>query len=76
VLGPVLYLLYTSDLPEPENNTIATFADDTGILAVGETNAESTRKLQICITQIENWTNNWRIQINDLNMFRLQSTRK
>jgi retron-type reverse transcriptase len=37
VLGPVLYLLYTSDLPELGNSTVATFADDTAILAVGTT---------------------------------------
>ena len=28
VLGPVLYLLYTSDLQKLENSTVATFADD------------------------------------------------
>ena len=28
VLGPVLYLLYTCDIPKLENNTIASFADD------------------------------------------------
>ena len=27
-LGPVLYLLYISDLPQLENSTVATFADD------------------------------------------------
>lgn len=34
VLGPILYLIYTADLPELETVTIATFADDTAILAV------------------------------------------
>ena len=42
VLGPVLYLLYTSDLPKLENSTVATFADDTAILAVGSGNQGST----------------------------------
>jgi hypothetical protein len=31
VLGPILYLLHTSDLPKLENSTVATFADDTAI---------------------------------------------
>ena len=64
VLGPVLYLLYTNDLPSLGNNTVATFADDTAILAVGKSNAESTVKLQSSIAQIENWTDNWRIKLN------------
>jgi hypothetical protein len=46
VLGPVLYLLYTSDLPKLENSIVATFPDDTAILAVGSSNKESTGKLQ------------------------------
>ena len=33
VLGPVLYLLYTSDVPSDTGVTLATFADDTAILA-------------------------------------------
>ena len=32
VLGPLLYILFTSDLPQAPNVTIGTFADDTAIL--------------------------------------------
>jgi hypothetical protein len=39
VLGPLLYLLYTADLPTTNNITIATFADDTALLA---TNSDPT----------------------------------
>jgi hypothetical protein len=35
VLGPILYLLYTWDIPQEEDITPVTFADDTAILAVG-----------------------------------------
>jgi adenylate/nucleoside-diphosphate kinase len=49
VVCPVLYLLYTSDLPKLENSIVATFADDTAILAVGSRNEESTGKLHTAI---------------------------
>ena len=52
VLGPIIYLLYTSDLPKLENSTVATFADDTRILRVGNSNEEYTGKLQTAINQI------------------------
>jgi len=32
VLGPLLYLIITADLPTTDHTTIATFADDTGLL--------------------------------------------
>ena len=53
VLGPVIYLLYTSDLPQLENSTVATFADDTVILTVGNSNEKCTGKLQTAINQIK-----------------------
>ena len=56
VLGPVLYLLYNSDLPKLENNNAATLADDNVILTVGHSNEESTGKLQTAINQMQKWT--------------------
>jgi hypothetical protein len=44
VLGPVLFLLYTGDLSQPEEATVATFADDTVIMAVGDSVEEATKK--------------------------------
>ena len=52
ILGPILYLLHTSDLSTVENYQTATLADDTAILAVGNTAEESTQKLQIGIGKI------------------------
>lgn len=76
VLGPILFLLYTSDIPELENHTMATFADDTAILAVGRTNEESTEKLQIGINKICEWTTKWRIKLNESKSVHIDFTNK
>ena len=65
VLGPLLYLIYTNDVPQNNETSIATFADDTAILAVGDTIEESTNKLQNAINEVCNWTRNWRIKLNE-----------
>ena len=65
VLGPVLYLLYTRDLPKLENSIVATFAYDAAILGAGSSNEESTEKLQTAINQIQKWMKKWHIQLNE-----------
>jgi hypothetical protein len=52
VLGPVLNLIYTSDLPTSENTTTTTFADDTARLATNEAPAIASLKLQGNINKI------------------------
>lgn len=76
VLGPVLYLLYTCDIPNLENVTIATFADDTAILAVGNSSEEATEKLQNAINQINNWTKRWRTKLNESKSIHVNFTNK
>jgi hypothetical protein len=46
VLGRFLYLLYIKYVPTTLNSTMATFADDTAVMVVGETVENSTVKLQ------------------------------
>lgn len=65
VLGPILYLLYTCDIPETKNSIIATFADDTAIMATGVTHKEAVEKVQIAINAITDWTKKWRIKLNE-----------
>jgi len=56
VLGSVLYLIYTSNLPQHEGTTVATFADDPTIVAVEADVEEATEKVQRAADIINNWT--------------------
>lgn len=65
VLGPILYLIYTCDLPQPKQATVATFADDTAILVVDDDAEIANKKLQKVVNQINSWTKKWRIKLNE-----------
>ncbi|KMQ93693.1 reverse transcriptase [Lasius niger] len=65
VLGPFLYLLYTSDLPVRKQTTTATFADDTAIMASHVDPKIATENLQESIKQIQTWLKTWRIKVNE-----------
>jgi hypothetical protein len=64
VFGPVLYLIYTSNLTTSDNTTTATFADVTTILATDTDPAIASMKLQATNNKIVNWAKKWRIKIN------------
>ena len=66
VLGPILYLLYTCDIPQAESVTIATFADDIACLAVGNTIEQATSRLQTACNQITEWSEKWKNHKDDL----------
>lgn len=76
ILGPLLYVLYTRDIPEVENVTIATFADDTALLSVGANVDEATHKLQIASDKIESWTKLWKLKLNEAKSIHINFTNK
>jgi hypothetical protein len=76
VLGPVLYLLYINDLPTILYSTTATFANDTAVMAVGESNENSTKKLQSALNKIAIWTKKWRIKLNESKSVHIDFTNK
>jgi histone H2A len=63
VLGPLLYLLFTADLPiSPE--TSATFAEDTALIATDNDPAIASSKLQTNLLAIQSWLAKWRMKAN------------
>jgi hypothetical protein len=76
VIGPALYLLYTHDIPETANTKIATFADDTAVMAVGENIEEARAKLQQAINAINSWTKQWRIILNKIKPVQVNFTNR
>nr|AMS38375.1 hypothetical protein [Bactrocera tryoni] len=76
VLGPLLYILFTSDMPTPPNCTIATFADDTCIITTGKNVVESSNRMQSSINLIVEWTQKWNITLNELKSIHINFTNK
>lgn len=76
VLGPVLYILFTRDLPTPPETKIATFADDTAILVTDSNIVDATRKLQTATDVILKWTKKWRIKLNESKSIHINFTNK
>jgi len=63
VLGPLLYMLYTADVPTTPDTLMATFADDTSILSSDPDPVRATEKLQHHLTLLH-WLEQWRIKVN------------
>jgi hypothetical protein len=64
VLEPLLYPLYTADLPVSPESITATFADDTAVLAMDSDPAIASHKLQSNLLAIQTWIKKCRMKAN------------
>lgn len=62
VLGPVLYSIYTADLPISDYVVTATYADDTACLTSHDDPAIAAKTLQTHLYKMEEWLEKWRIK--------------
>lgn len=56
VLKPLLYLLYTTDIPTTEIIVLDIFANDSAIMAIDAAQEKGTEKLQAAINNVSQWT--------------------
>ena len=65
VLSPLLYSLFTSDIPKPRGNSkMGVYADDTCVLNAASTYEETVTNLQECLDEIQDWTDSDRTVLN------------
>jgi hypothetical protein len=65
ILGPLLYTIYTADLPTSNKTLLSTFADDTAIFTTHTGPVTASHNLQAHLHNIEKWFRKWKLQINE-----------
>jgi hypothetical protein len=64
ILGPLLYTIYTADLPHSDKTILSTFADNTVIFTTHPDPVQASANLQDHLHEINNWTKKWKLKIN------------
>ena len=67
VLGPLLFLTYTIDLPNAcinDDTTCSQFADDTALIASTSSPQQTEQQLQRAVTSAAKWLNDWHLLVN------------
>lgn len=65
VLGPILYILYCSDMPDLNGCNCATYADDTCLFFSHEFGQNIVIKLQCALENLVSYFEKWKIKINE-----------
>ncbi|KAG5895938.1 hypothetical protein JTB14_016340 [Gonioctena quinquepunctata] len=64
VLSPILYALYTSDIPRSEHVKVSLFADDTALLSSAADHLMGVVHLQNALNELQQWYLEWKIKLN------------
>lgn len=64
LISPLLYNIYTSDMPKPFDTILATYADDTAIMTSEENPNLIHVRLQRGVNQLIQWFDRWRLKVN------------
>lgn len=65
VLGPILYILYCSDMPDLNGCNYATYADDTCLFFSHEFGQNIVTELQCALDNLVHYFQKWKIKINE-----------
>jgi hypothetical protein len=65
ILGPLLYTLYTANIPQSNTTFLSTFADDMAIFTTHSDPTLASANLQDHLWSIEKWNWKWRLKINE-----------
>ena len=64
ILGPLLFLVYTNDLPNKLKSNVKLYADDTSLFTIVRDKNESANILNIDLLSISKWAYNWKMLFN------------
>lgn len=64
ILSPLLFVLFTNDLPCNNRCGILTYADDVKLLSARPYNSPPDNSLQLAIDELSNWTAKWGLSLN------------
>lgn len=64
ILGPLLFNIYVSDLPTPQDTQVSMYADDTSVFTQHQDIVIARNRLQSSLNIISTWMRQWKIRLN------------
>ena len=76
ILGPILFLIYINDIVAEIGSNIRLFADDTSLYIIVENPITSAVCLNLDLSKISIWANNWLVDFNPIKTESMMISRK